>query len=111
MSNYNESQVAGTQWRRASDVHIRNNYGTTPTITFTEERITKLENHIVSQQTSVLTEAFDQAKEIELINPSTGELIGISVTHMELYIMLHSLYIQLAKKRDQLALQTEQPIM
>lgn len=43
---------------------------------------------------------FSPDGEINLIDPSTGQSTGETVSHLKLYQILHSLYIQVALERD-----------
>lgn len=107
-SNYNESSIAGTRWRRSFRVQIDNPYGAAPRALFHEEECISLAGgELMRQNVGTLPVAFDQSKEINLINPWTGEPLtnveGVQqkATHLEIYIILHSLYIQSAIERDQ----------
>jgi len=103
MPNYNENTVTGAKWTRCKDIHIRNAYLGQPHIIFGEEDIISVEGnapiHLAKQQE--IHADFDQeAGVIPLINPASGELTGSSISHIELYTILYSLYIQKALLRD-----------
>lgn len=101
MTNYNESAISGARWTRCRDIHIRNPYLGTPHIIFGEEDIISIENtctHIARNQE--IHADFEQEGSVSLINPTTGELTGNSMSHSEIYAILYSLYIQKAMFRD-----------
>lgn len=106
-ANYNESPIAGTKWRRSFRVQIDNPYQGAPRVTFHEEDCVSLaDGTIFKVNAGSLLVEFDQSAEINLINPWTGEPLtdinGVQqkATHIEAYILLHSLYIQSAIARD-----------
>lgn len=103
MTNYNESQITGSKWTRCNTVHINNQYGTTPTIIFGEEEVVDIgETYPVIRKTSSEVHASFDAQNgvIPLRNPTTNELTGESISHIELYTILYSLYIDKALLRD-----------
>ncbi len=102
MANYNETSVAGNIWTRCSSVHIVNNYGATPQIIFGEQQLIELDN-LPSMATSGGTSCsavFDAAASIAILDTTTGNPTGQTVTQQELYNILYSLYIATAKARD-----------
>lgn len=108
-SNYNETGIAGTTWIRSHQVQINNQYGKNPTVVFLEQRAVTLVDGTVLTLSLIpgfIEVAFDPSVQIPLINPWTGEpLTNVDGTqqyasHIEAYILLHSLYMQNAKLRD-----------
>jgi hypothetical protein len=104
MANYKEQtseiniQGEVKSWLRARSVVIN---GKIPQIQFSEEKISidplGKESHFPSE---VLTQQLlDPAVEFDILNPETDEVIGIS-TYGQIYTILYSLYIKLAKERD-----------
>lgn len=104
MPNYNESNISGTKWRRARSVVIDNTYGRPPIIAFSEEDIVSFDNSTMAQgmppEVPPLRVLFNPSSIIDLIDPDTGNPLGTTITHMELYTALNSLYRQLAATRD-----------
>jgi hypothetical protein len=50
---------------------------------------------------TALVGAFDPVAGLfPLVNPETGEPLGQTMTHAQLYVALHSLYMHLAQERD-----------
>lgn len=101
MANYKETTISGTAWNRAFRVTIENAYNTVPTMDFDEEKIISLaDNQFVSQYVGKLKEKFsDPTVMFDLIHPETGAVVG-TASYMDIYIMLSSLYLSLAAKRD-----------
>lgn len=99
MPNYKEQQVAGSRWNRAVRVVIDNTYGSTPVIDFVEELAMTDGTDVLVKPLGRLSMRFDPSATVELVNPETGESIG-QTTQSDIYVALHSLYIQLAKARD-----------
>ena len=102
MANYNETPVVGNTWTRCSSVYIANNYGVLPTITFGEQQLVVLENQtpwVINTNTSCATQ-FNATENIVILDPTTGNPTGQTVTQQQLYDILYSLYIATAKARD-----------
>lgn len=102
MANYNETNVTGTTWQRCHKIEIRNPNGGSKSAIFFEEEITSLENGRVIQEpiTNIQEQFSDPMKTIELLNPETGDQLGNTVTYQDVYVILYSLYMQLAAARD-----------
>lgn len=102
MPNYNESSVAGTKWQRCHEVRISNPFGGAPVAIFNEEAVVAVDGaEVIRRSLGACSAAFDAAAgSIPLVNPMTGELTGTSVSHADLYVILHSLYLQTAAARD-----------
>ena len=102
MANYRESNVTGVTWQRCHRIDIRNPYEEQKFAVFLEEEITDLGNDkiVKSPAGQILADFTDPTTVVNLINPETGDALGISTTYQDIYIMLHSLYIQLATQRD-----------
>lgn len=101
MADYKQTEVQGTQWVRAKRVIVDNPYMQQPTATFIEEMIINTANGILNVPYGHVTVPIDvNTGVIDLVNPQTGELLGTQVSHMELYVIVHSFYMQQAKLRD-----------
>jgi hypothetical protein len=105
MSNYNESEVTGVKWTRSSGGQFSNPYQGVPSISFQEEELITFSDGSVIKQpsnspyTHLSTSMTDQSREFDLLNPMTGEVIGVS-KFQDVFVILHSLYMSLAKDRD-----------
>ena len=100
MSNYKETQAVGTSWQRAYSVTISNNIGQVPVITFYEQKVIQTDVGLITTSVGQMTEYFsDPLVEFNLLHPETGMILGTS-TYQNIYVMLHSLYMHLANKRD-----------
>lgn len=101
-SNYKQSDIAGTQWVRVRSVDIQNPYAGNATVTFKEEKIAQVGTEAINIPFSAqpLFDVINPEREINLINPATGEPIGQVVTEGFLYMAIFSKYMELAKKRD-----------
>ena len=106
MANYKEETITGdiTSWVRAKTVIIKNDYLSSPTIEFEEERKATLLDETIIEFPLAITPIFavftDSTKTIALVNPETGESLGTTATYGDLQIIMHSLYLQLAAERD-----------
>ena len=105
-NNYKESSVAGVKWTRSLGGHFSNPYQGIPSISFNEEElITFSDGSIIRQPYSALqgmgltTTMANQAKEFDLINPLTGDVIGKS-KYQDVFVILHSLYMSMVNERD-----------
>jgi hypothetical protein len=102
MANYKESNVTGVTWQRCNRIDIRNPYEEAKFAVFLEEEITDLGNDKIVKTPlgQILADFTDPTTVVNLINPETGDSLESSVTYQDIYVMLHSLYIQLATLRD-----------
>lgn len=101
MSNYKESNIAGTVWQRCHEVKIFNTRGAAPSAEFLEERVIVLEDaDEIRQSLGPLKVFFDPARLVPILNPETGEETGHQVTYAEIYAVLYSAYIAAALERD-----------
>lgn len=99
--NYNESSVSGTRWVRSYSVSCQNPLEGERQVIFHEETVVQAGAETIQRtQPMPLVVPFDEEATILLLNPLTGEPLGSSITHGELYAMLFSLYIQAATARD-----------
>lgn len=107
MSKYRETNLTGQKWVRSNRVIISNPYQGVPVINFNEEEVTLLsDGKTVNTPVGLLEKMFDEPNgTFDLINPVDGSVIG-SANYQQVYVILHSLYISLAKTRD---LQNELP--
>lgn len=100
MADYKETAVTGTQWQRCCGVTISNPRAGQPMVEMQEEVVAVVGGNTFSQTAQGLKFPFDPAEVITLRDPRTGEPIGTSMTGMDLYVALYSLYIQKALQRD-----------
>lgn len=109
MANYNETEVAGSNWQRCHQVVIDNRLGITPSIRFDEERVTALANgEAVRQPMGSLAVPSEPGGTVEMRDPETGEPTGETITHAEIYAILYSAYLGTALARDAAANPPEQ---
>lgn len=100
MPDYNELSTQATAWTRCYRITIENPGTQPPLVRFAEEDIAIVGSKRFTTPAGELVVPVVLEKEIELVNPETGELIGQTITHAQLYVMLHSAYLQSAKERD-----------
>lgn len=99
--NYKESGVTGTKWRRCCGINIQNPLApSVPHITFTEEDIINLDNKNISLNSSSFMTRFEPSNVIEILDTETLEPTGNSITEGELYVILFSKYIAIAKSLE-----------
>lgn len=109
--DYRAETGEATSWRRAKRIVISNELGQTPFIVFSEEDVISIggkEAHI-DAMTAVRGDFDPASGTIPLVNPQTGVPLGESMTHADLYVVLYSLYLQLATARDAAAAPPEEP--
>lgn len=100
MSNYKEVAVTGTKWQRCNSVTINNPLGAIPTVSMGEQIMAVVDGDTFAQTAQGLNFAFDPGEVIALRNPATNELVGSTMTGLDVYVALYSLYIQKAQERD-----------
>ena len=102
MPDYKQSALSGTEWQRCNVVVVTNPLGGAPRISFEEERVISVGGSVIKQGIGGCQKAFNPTGTFPLLDPSTNEPIGPSMTHAELYVALYSLYMQTAVERDTL---------
>lgn len=100
IANYLETSAAGTTWRRCCNVFIDNAYGSTPVIRFGEEKIFNIDGEIVIKPSMPCATVFSATGSVPLVDPETNLPTGETITHAEIYRILHSAYLQAAITRD-----------
>ena len=106
--DYREQTAEAKTWRRAHTVQIHNpvpGQGSVPLISFHEEDAIQVGGKVITTPAydagpGGLRALFQADGVYPLVNPVTGESLGASMTHQELYVALHSLYMHLAGLRD-----------
>lgn len=102
MPNYKETTVSGSSYTRAHRVIINNQYQSVPTISFQEEEVLNVNGQVIQQQKESLSENFTNPDTVfPLVDPTTGAPLG-DATYGQIYVLLHSLYLHLAARRDAL---------
>lgn len=101
MSNYNQSDVDGIKWTRASQVKIDNPLGGIASIRFREEDVISSGDDTISTCRGSVGATFkDPQMSFPILDTETGEETGQTMSYQDVYIALHSLYISLARERD-----------
>lgn len=104
MSKYAAQDIIGSKFQRARYVQIENVLGAVARCWFLEEEVINLGDEKIKRDVDSIELKFDPEEVFELVDPVTGEPLGKTATHRDVYIMLHSLYIQQAQKRDEQAI-------
>ena len=99
--NYKSNTETGEVYTRCFNVTVNNPLNSVPTVNMMEEAVFSIAGKTVTQPGRFLQKAFNPTETIDLVNPLTGEPIGQSITHQELYVMLFSLWLSTAKAHDQ----------
>ncbi len=108
MTDYKQTTLAGTAYTRANAVTVANPLTGVKAINFFEEQVVNLGDEVMLRPQGGFQEPFtddNAGTEFPLLNPQDSTPLGATATYTELYVMLHSLYLHLAKRRDE-ALQT-----
>lgn len=98
--NYRESQLAGTEWQRARRVVVENPFLETPSILYVLETALQTGSRTITEPAGNLGENFDPAASFPMLDPITGEPTGQMASHQDLYNILNSHFMYLAKQRD-----------
>ena len=99
-TNYKEKAVVVKSWVRAKKVTIHNEYQSVPSIVFTEEEITDFGNQIQRREIGEVSQNFSSPEgTFDVIDPVSGDVIR-TATYQEAYVLLSSLYIDIATMRD-----------
>lgn len=97
---YQPTDVVGQEYTRCYQVVIDNHRQRAPIATFFEERVLVASGGSRGQATGQVEMPYDPAAEIALIDPTTGEPTGATITGAELYAMVYSAYMHAALARD-----------
>lgn len=99
--DYRQTSSDGTSWRRAAQVIVNNPLGRQASLSFQEQDVMSMGPNLFQVPTmTAVVGLFEPDAVIPLLNPATGEPLGTTATHQDLYVLLHSLYMQLALLRD-----------
>jgi hypothetical protein len=101
--NYEPTQVDARIYRRARLVQMDNPLGGTRTVSFYEEDVTQVNGDVIKQDAGVLRiEVPDAAMmtDVPLLDPATDALTGQTMTYLQIYQAVYSLYFMLAAQRD-----------
>ncbi len=99
-TNYAQTNVTGEKWTRCGVVTITNPYNRNPSISFREEEVINIGGvEPIFNPKGEIVIAYEPTKEINLINPETGEAIG-TMTHEQLFVAFYSAYLEAATWRD-----------
>jgi hypothetical protein len=83
-----------------SDFHSKS-FSQQKSIQFFEETAVTVDGTTINNHVSDIYEVItDLSKTIELRDPTTGLPLGNSVTYQDVYVILHSAYLQAAEARD-----------
>ena len=119
--DYKESPLIGTTWQRCRAVTISNPHSSlkksiqdpngppmtmkkvplVPEVFFQEETAMALpDGRVLLQDVGSCRAEFSAGGSFPLLNPETGEALGVTMSHQELYVALFSLYMATATARD-----------
>lgn len=100
MADYKERAITGKSWQRCNCVTITNPRGGQPTVRMSEETVAVVDGDAFVHDAQGFEFPFNPAEVIKLRNPNNGKLNGATITGMEVYVALYSLYLQKAAERD-----------
>jgi hypothetical protein len=98
--DYKASTVTGDQWQRCNRITIDNHYGQTPQITMHEELLTVVGGKTFAENAGAVYVEFNPDAVIDLLDPTTGEPLGASMTQGQIHVAMWSLYMASALARD-----------
>lgn len=101
MAEYKERPVGGRKRQRSYRVIANNPANGARSIQFDEEELTELDDgrFINTPIGSIRKDFSEPMKAFDILYPETGEVIG-KTNYMQVYVLLHSLYMHLAVERD-----------
>jgi hypothetical protein len=101
MSNYQEQEVTGVEWRRAKRVVINNPLNAPREVRFDEESVIHTGSGLTAHSAhGYLSVPFDPDAIIDIYNPETGLPTGQTITQGDAYGILFSAYMTAAVARD-----------
>jgi hypothetical protein len=116
MAKYKETNIQGSSYVRAKRIVVDNSlFNTNPSIRFEEEKVINVENTQTLSGYDVCYEQFitdgdyqNINEEFVLIDSITGQPTETNAKYIDMYNMLYSLYLHIAKKRDDANIEKEQ---
>ena len=99
--NYKQTNETGTVYTRCYQVSIDNGLNKNPIVSMHEEEVFTIGTNTITRPGRFLQKSYNASEVIELVNPETGEPIGQSVSHQELFVMMYSLWLATAKEHDE----------
>ncbi len=101
MAEYKETPITGRRRMRSYRVIANNPANGARSIQFDEEYLTELDDgRHINEPAGSLRRPFDNPSgKFDLVHPDTGAVIG-SASYLDVYVILHSLYMHLAVERD-----------
>jgi len=103
MANYNEIDVTGTEYQRCFSAVINNVLGQTPEIIFKEEKVLNLNSGKMLMGCGYCSLSYSADATFPILDLTTDNPTGQTMTHAQLYQALYSLYVQTANARDNAA--------
>lgn len=102
MANYKETSGSATTWTRANRVMILNPFeaDAAKQISFFEETVAKMGDTIIKSDSGYTSTYYVPDKQVELLDPQSGQPTGKTITQAEIYQAIYSMYITAAKARD-----------
>lgn len=98
---YKPGNVTGSEWTRAYQIVIDHRRNRPPVATFFEERVLATDTGSVrTSPKGAVALTFDPAALIPVLDPTTGEPTGTTITQGELYALVYSAYLAAATARD-----------
>lgn len=98
--NYKETIESGQVWTRCNRVEIINPLDRNPSVNMFEETVISIAGESITRPGRMLSKSFSATDVVQLVNPATGELLGASVSHQDLYVILYSLWLATAQEHD-----------
>lgn len=100
MADYKETTIAGNKWTRCVKLTVDNPYQGAPGIVLSEEDVVLVGGTPVKFPSANIHVPFVPTDTVDLYDPTTLQKTGASLTHMEIYGILFSIYLDSAMKRD-----------
>lgn len=102
MPEYPETVASSTSSRRMFAAHLQvpRNNPAGRAIVFEEEQVIVIGTKTTASVSGSVGGPLVPTDTFALLNPNTGVATGATATHLDLYRLLYSLYVDLATKRD-----------
>ncbi len=103
-TNYIETTVTGTKYRRCRAIYINNPVGQPPVVEFIEQDVIITDDDTMTKEKGSIREMVtldNMNTEFPVVNPDTLEPIpGMTATYAQVIGLMRSAYVYLAKRRD-----------
>ena len=101
---FNNTVIQGVAEDRCHRIIIEKPKGSTPTISFIEQRLIHIGDTVIEQMRPGIYEQYDESKKFPILDPETDKPTGESASYATIFQLIKSAYVAAAQEgREQQA--------